>query len=552
MAKRSFLPLFHPNSAQPEPLALTLQEFSEAFPEESRYVEFKTGISSKAVQRTVTAFSNTDGGVLLIGVDDQGRVQGRSLTSGVESDITRAILAVSDPGRYWLHELLVDDLPVTIVSVARRSQGFAQTPDGQIVVRRGSESAPLMGAELLHFLTDRALHRFDTSDTDVLYSEVSQAHLETVRQVYRWRSAGDALTDHLKNEGLLSQDRQHLTVAGALTLLTDPRDALGKPFVEILRYPDEGIDYEKRMEVGGPVQQQVANATALLMAELGTDLVISGVRRVELPKLPEVVIREAIANAVAHRSYEENGRSIRVEVRPDRVVVLSPGGLPEPVTEENIRDSQFARNIRVINVLRRFRLAEDSGRGVDVMIDRMAEALLDPPRFRDLGHSVEVTLPVRGAISPQERAWLQEVERMGVIEPRDRVLLVHAARGEELTNERVRELLNVDSRDARASLQRLRDAGFLEQMGERGGSRYVMALSVGAPAAFRMSPAALRKVAVDLAKQGPITNAAIRAATGLDRPDALRLLDALVREGLLIRRGERRGAHYVSPTRADQ
>jgi ATP-dependent DNA helicase RecG len=272
------------------------------------------------------------------------------------------------------------------------------------------------------------------------------------------------------------------------------------------------------------------------------------VRRHELPKLPEVVIREAIANAVAHRSYEELGRAARIELRPDRVVVESPGGLPEPVTEANIRETQSARNINVIRVLRRLGLAEDTGRGVDVIQDSMAAALLDPPQFQDLEHSVRVTLPIRGAITPQERAWVEEVESQGLIAPGDRLLLVHAARGESLTNEQVRELLGVDSRDARKALRRLRDAGFIEQVGERGGAYYLLSPAVGAPAAFRLGPAALRELVVSLAAGGaPLTNALVRSATGLDRAEALRLLEGLVRDGRLVRKGEKRGTHYVLP-----
>jgi len=94
--------------------------------------------------------------------------------------------------------------------------------------------------------------------------------------------------------------------------------------------------------------------------------------------------------------YEDVGRSIRVEAYPERVEVTSPGGMPEPVTEQNIRDTQSARNATVLGVLRRLRLAEDIGRGVDVIQDEMAEALLDPPRFEELGHSVRVILPIRG------------------------------------------------------------------------------------------------------------------------------------------------------------
>src|SRR5690606_29992138 len=139
--------------------------------------------------------------------------------------------------------------------------------------------------------------------------------------------------------------------------------------------------------------------------------------------------REALANAVAHRSYEAQGTAVVVELRPDRVVITSPGGLPEPVTIENMRQAQAARNPTLIDVLRRFRLAEDAGRGIDVIEDEMRAALLDPRRFsEDGGRFVRVELPLRGPITARERVWVQELEASGQLEPGDRLLLVHAAR----------------------------------------------------------------------------------------------------------------------------
>ncbi len=74
-----------------------------------------------------------------------------------------------------------------------------------------------------------------------------------------------------------------------------------------------------------------------------------------------------------------------------------------------------------------------------------------------------------------------------------------------------------------------------------------MASSVKAPAAFRMSPAALEDFVAALAAEGRLTNEKVRTATGLDRAEALRLLERLVRDGRLRRLGERRGTHYVLP-----
>ena len=107
--------------------------------------------------------------------------------------------------------------------------------------------------------------------------------------------------------------------------LADPAPTLGKAFVEILRYPDDTtIDYDRRDEIRGPLHHVLNHAFARILDDLGTELVVLGTRRYDLPRLPEVVVREAIANGLAHRSYEAGGTAVRVEMRPSMVVVKSP------------------------------------------------------------------------------------------------------------------------------------------------------------------------------------------------------------------------------------
>jgi ATP-dependent DNA helicase RecG len=337
-----------------------------------------------------------------------------------------------------------------------------------------------------------------------------------------------------------------LTVAGALYLLSDPAPVLGKTYLEMLRFDDDhGTEYDRRWELRGPIHHVLRNAVELVEDELGTDLVVLGVQRYELSRLPTVVLREALANALAHRSYEIGGTGVRVELRPTAVIVRSPGGLPEPVTVENIREANAARNVVVIKVLRALGLAEDAGRGVDVMQDTMIDEMLEPPCFSDSGHEVIVELPIRSAVTPSERAWVHELERRGALRGLDRVALVHAARGTVLTNKVLRELLSIDSAAARESLQRLRDEGFLEQRGQRGGASYRLAGSLRSPAGLRLSAEDLDVVVLKLADGGPIANADVRAATGLDRAEARALLDRLVKDGQLRRTGERRGTKYT-------
>ncbi len=512
-------------------------------------MERKSGISGRALQEAVVAFSNSEGGVVLIGVDDTGRILGKQLTQGVEESIHQAVASVRNPGRYEVQSLLVDDVPVTILSVERRVQGFAQTSSGRVLVRRGAMKAALFDAELFRFISQRSLERFELNDSGMDLSQANSHLLVELSEAFGWEDDSE-VESRLDEQGLVDPGTHRLSVAGALYLLADPSEVIAKAFVEIRRYPETGsVDPDKRVEIKGPIHRQVAEATEQIVRELGSESVVLGLRRHELPRLPKVVVREAIANAVAHRSYEASGSCVRVEIRPGAVTVSSPGALPSPVTVDNIRDAQSARNPKVIAVMRRFRLAEDQGRGVDVMQDSMMEELLDPPAFEDTGHSVEVSLPVRGGVTAQERAWVREIEARGEIERMDRILLVHAARGEELTNARVRELAHVDRFTATHSLQRLRDAGFLTQLGERGGAVYVLEGDLEPPAGLRLERQELKDLILSLAEEEPVTNTGVRARTGLDRVDALGLLNELVKEGRLVRQGRKRGTRYAPPER---
>ena len=529
-------------------------QFREAFGSESEHVEWKAGAGSKPIQQTVVAFSNADGGVILIGVRDDGTVVGREPTPGLRDDLHRALREIHNPGRYEIHALDVDGTAITVLAIARRVEGVAQTPDGRVLLARGTRKEPLFGGELQRLLNERSLGRFDHSSTEVPFEAASRERIDRLCRAYDWAEDSERVA-RMEERGLLTlaAGTPMLTVAGALCLLDDPQRHIGKTYVEVVRFPAGESSYDRRERIEGSVDTQVARAAELVAEELGSELVVLGLRRHQLPRIPLRVLREAIANAVAHRSYEQAGRAVQIELRPDSVKIVSPGGLPEPVTERNIRDTRAARNTTVIDVLRRLQLAEDAGLGIDLIEDLMRDELLDPPRFRDTGHSVEATLPIRSTVTAVERAWVREIQNRGAILPADRILLVHAARGERLTNARARALLATDPLAARAALRRLRDAGFLRQEGRRSGTAYVLEGSLAPPAGLRLSPPELRRLVLDLARERhAIANAHVRERTGLDRVEALRILDQLLREGLLRRTGTRRGTRYVLASADDR
>lgn len=524
---------------------MTEAEFHEAFPCESQHVEFKSGVSTKQVRETVAAFANADGGVLFVGVDDAGRpVPGPDAGSGTDDKLHDAVRSVVPPPRYDIGRLVVGPRTVTVLRVWPLAEGVASLTDGRVLQRRTTRDDPVWGGELQALVIRRATtaHQVERARSSVPANAADAAlvaELCEARGWVDWRARRLA-----ERSGLIADEC--LTTLGVLLLTRRPDEHVGRVDVDVLRYPDdETPDYDLRRTFHGPVQHLIPDVDGYVSELLGFEFAIAGTRRVEIPKLPDGVLREALANAVAHRSYERLGSCVVVELRPGSVRVTSPGGLPAGVSIENLRQEQESRNPELANNLRHFHLAEQRGRGIDIIEDRLQAAMLGAPTYEDDGRDFSVTLPLHAAVSIEERAWIRVLVDDHELQATDPVVLVHALRGEVLTNARVQEFLGCDERPARAALQRLVAAGFLERRGERSATTYVIAEPTGTRVSRGLTDSELGQLAVGLARErGSVTNQQLRAVSGVDRARAARVFGRLVDAGELRLVGERRGSRY--------
>lgn len=530
-------------------MVLMEEDFRTRYPDESEEVEFKQGLSGRKVQEAIVGFSNAKGGEVLIGVDDDGTPSPFPLTEDVRLRIHQLCGEASSIGRYELRELLVGEVPVTIVRVAAAMGGVAQTSDGRALIRRGKSNVVLRGEELVRLASGRSLKRFETTPTSVTVDDVDPTALSRLASAHAWETGEADVLGLLSSSPLVCDDGRHLTLTGALLLTAQPDRIVGKAVVEAFRYPTPTTsDYDRRTLIDGPVDNQIEAATSWLAEELGYEIAFVGARRVELPRIPLVVLRETVANAVGHRDYQLGQSSIRVEVRPNDVRVISPGGLPEPITPDNMRELQASRNPDLMRALRTMGLAEDAGRGVDLIQDTMRAEFLGEPEFLASDAQLEVVLPLHGVLSPTERAALQQLEIRREISHQDRSLVLQLLRGETLTNSSVRDRLGVDSVEARRTLRSLVDLGLAERHGRKSGTEYRPsrtlrgALGIAGPGS---DPAAA--VMSEIERLGRIQNADVRRVLGVDRVEALRLLELLVGDGQLVRHGRARGTYYTRP-----
>jgi ATP-dependent DNA helicase RecG len=284
---------------------------------------------------------------------------------------------------------------------------------------------------------------------------------------------------------------------------------------------------------------------ALLLGRIATRGIINGLRRHDEPEYPRFALREVIVNAVAHRDYTLRGSRIQVRLFPDRIEIHTPGGLPPPVTVDNIEDEQATRNEAIVGLLQDFNYMEKRGYGFNGIVAAMREAGLSPPLVRDSGASFDLCLKSHVLMSPEALTWLRQFDGFD-LSPQERLALAYLRVNERLYNRDYVRLTGCASAEATQTLRRMIDKDVLIMQSTRGGAYYVLPTSLPEPPPDLFSTTQTDEDRIlALAKQKSlITRRDVTEALHCDPRTASNLLRRLVRHGRLQQHGKKKGAHY--------
>lgn len=354
---------------------------------EGLHVEFKRGLGDLSpIGKAVSAFANTQGGVIILGVDDAGtivgvkedpeRVQERLtnfLQSGCSAPVSARLGRQEDPAG-WVHWIEVP-----------RQRGFEPLRhDGRVWVRRGRSNVEPSPPELQelynvfgYVLTEeQAITSASESDIDLASFRV---YLRGLGLETDASPQPDQRKD-LYNRGVLTEvgEEFHPTLYGLMAFGKDPQRCpqTASFWVECVAYAgkDRADDVVLTGEAKGRLVEQVQRAVGW-MRGLGRFEHYAGLVRKDEPLVPEAALREALVNAVAHRNYAILGSKVLLEVFDDRVVITSPGALPNHMTPASVRSGGHprSRNELMANFLLVMGLMEQRGRGWPVMTRVMRE-----------------------------------------------------------------------------------------------------------------------------------------------------------------------------------
>ncbi len=350
--------------------------------------EFKRGLGRdlSSVGKAICAFANSDGGVLILGISDSGEIIGvtenservqERLTSFLQSGLSAPVPARC--GRHdaqggWVHWIDV-----------RRERGLEPLRhNGKVWVRRARSSVEPSPSELQELynafgfvLTENQVIRRagpDAIDIDLFrsFQRDRGIDIDSPPQV--------ALESDLLNQQVLSDDDGQLcpTLYGLLLFGRDPQ---GHPhttnfFVRCACYrgDDQASSVLSVADARATVVDQVRRSVGWFRSLGGSERYPSPFRE-DRPLLPERALREAIVNAVIHRDYAVTGSTVLLEVFRQRVVITSPGVLPNHMTVERARGGggPRSRNELVANAMVVRRLMEQRGRGWPLMRRAMFE-----------------------------------------------------------------------------------------------------------------------------------------------------------------------------------
>ena len=365
---------------------------------EDSYTEFKEATAHPDnLAATIVAFANTDGGRLILGVSDRKTVIGVPDADQVMQRIDQICTHNVEPPLICFQEKVhLGEQLVLIVHVPKGSERPYRTNRGVYYVRTASGRRQASRDELRRLYQSAfALFPDELPVPDTGLTDLNSPYFEaTFKRLYDM-SADEAdlsLSRLLQNLKLMKDEK--LTVAGVLLFGRHPQRHLPFARVSAVHFygPEMGERFRDRKEIEGTLDQQIEGALAFLDLRLPLPGRIEGLHRRDEPEFPQFVLREAVANAVAHRDYTIRGQ-VRVFIFDDRVEIINPGELPNTVTLDNILFGiHVERNPLLVTFLAKLGLMSRVGTGIPRMIQAMRKAELPPPEFRIIDGQFSVTL----------------------------------------------------------------------------------------------------------------------------------------------------------------
>ena len=375
------------------------------FSGESKNVEYKVTLPDKSEKcmKTIVAFANTQGGKLIVGIDDKTHE-----IVGVENEILFQVMdgianAVSDSCMPQIipdiEPQTVDGKTVIVVSVeAGKNRPYYLKSKGKengTYIRVAGTSRQAFPEKIRELEMEGARISWDEL-TCVGYSVSDEATERLCQDIENFRKKA-GMTEHsvkkeqLINWKILKQSEEQVMATNAYALLTSDYFPFSKTQCAVFKGTDRAVFLDKR-EFTGPIYAQIESAVDFVLRNIRLGARIDGLVRKEKYELPLEAIREMIINAHCHRNLLDES-CIQVAVYDDRLEVTSPGGLYNGLTYEEVMNGHSKiRNKAIANIFSQMGLVEAWGSGIKRILNAAKEYGLLEPKFQEFDNMFRVEL----------------------------------------------------------------------------------------------------------------------------------------------------------------
>ena len=544
---------------------------------ESLTVEFKSDrnrLSDNDLIEAVICLSNTEGGILYLGVEDSGEVTGINPGRTEPPASLEALIAnrTNPPLAVHCESLIETGKQVVAITVPSVGQPVARS-DGLLKRRRllangRPECIPFLPSEFASRLSGFRLVDLSAQPVTGAFLDDLDIHARAqLRTLVQRNPKADKALLKLADEELDGALNITVSRSGERTptllglLLIGQESALRRlvPSHEILFQVMDGT----RVLVNESTRRPLVEAAGwieTLSTAVNTQIEIpDGLFRFPVSRVDADAFREAVNNALVHRDYAKLG-PVRICWESDRLTISNPGGFVEGVSLNNLLTTEpRPRNPALADAFKRLGLVERTGRGVDIIYSGMLRFGRPVPDYNEsLPDLIKVALSTEAPDLDFLRIILREEERQQGELPVETLLVLNQLRGSRRLNPTALAAL-LQTSEARAAhvMERLVESGLVQPQGAGAKRHYTLS-----PQMYRhmgQRDEYIRQAGFDQLQQiqmiknyirehGRIQRQGVATLCRLDAREAGYLLERLVRSGQLERHGVRRAAYYLLKT----
>ena len=449
------------------------REFKSALEGSERNRSRKASLVARDIGETLVAFANADGGTLIVGVEDDGRLSGISYADGRVQTLRNApkTHVHSDTPLLGVrtHLVAMNEKTILVFDVPKGTRHIHLTSDGRCLQRRDTDTVPVSSEQIQFERHEQLSREYDRQWLDG--ATVADIRTDLLARVTETVSPGLSLEKCLQSLGLAEYVAGSLRLRIAALLLFANDVGKWHPRSEIRLQQIAGTELLTGTEYN-VIRDEIHSGNVLALLSEGWEQVrqflvqrrLAGGTFQLQTTYPEDACREAFVNAVAHRDYSIEGRSIEILVFSDRLEIRNPGRILSTVNLSELRRGvgvHDSRNTYVTRVLRELGYMQEMGEGIRRINALMNGHELAPPEIESVDHSFLISFSQKTIFSPIEQRWLDAFAVFNLT--REEKLVVTLGRGGKLisTNQIWEALDLVDTEEYRQIVERLQTKGLL-------------------------------------------------------------------------------------------